>query len=160
MEPSEDQLQAYAIIERLVQLLIELLRPGAILGDLYRIAKAKVQCVRPDLLPRLTRRMGYLVGLEDLDTLSFIQEGSQREVQLGDTFVIFVGLAANEVEAPHKPWGMCLGQTVLVRAEGPAQILTSSIASQLEYAVGVFDAPSADVSFAILRARQEALQAP
>jgi nucleosome binding factor SPN SPT16 subunit len=140
IQPSAEQLQVYALVEYVIELLPKLLTPGATFGDIYQIAKAKIRLVRPDLVSRLEKHMGHLTGLEAFDSLAYIEEGSNRKVQPGSTFLICAGFVFNEVDAGQgRPWGVCLGQTVLVCATGPAQVLTSAIKSKIYDAVYRFE---------------------
>jgi nucleosome binding factor SPN SPT16 subunit len=135
VEPSEEQLQVYALTQRVIQLVIKLLRPGAIFGDIYREVKAKVQEVQPGWVSRFSTCLGHLIGIETADSLAYIKEDSEREVRHCSTFLIFAGFAADAVGAGRKPWSVFIAQTVHVRATGSSQVLTSASSCDIKRAV-------------------------
>jgi len=133
VDPSTDQKQAHFLTVDVVQHVINMLKPGVMLKNIYQEAKGKVREARPDLLPRLFSNFGSLTGLEFRDSMAQIDENSERSVEAGNIFVVSAGFDAASTEAGQQPWAMALAETVLVAESGAAQVLTRACSTEPQH---------------------------
>lgn len=107
------------------------LKDGAVLGDVYESAVKKVKSEKPDLVDKLTKNFGFLMGIEFREASVSIAPGSTVKAKKGMVFNINLGLTGltNKDAADDKGKNVALfiGDTVLVNdKETAATLLTTS----------------------------------
>jgi Xaa-Pro aminopeptidase len=112
---------AHACLKDVQRVILEMLRPGAVSGDIYAAAKATARAhgLEEGFLGRpeqRTRFCGHGLGLE-LGVPPYLLEGSRARVRARETYALELKMVIDE-----GPVG--LENTVLVREDGPPVILS------------------------------------
>jgi len=98
--------------------LLKNLVPGAKLSDVYEKVVAFVKSSRPELVEKLTKTFGFVMGIEFREGSMIIGPKSTATVKKGMTFNTFVGLSDLKNEASSddggRKYALFLGDSVVV----------------------------------------------
>jgi nucleosome binding factor SPN SPT16 subunit len=126
--------------------LLSQLKEGAVLGDVYNSIVSKVKADRPDLVDRMTKTLGFSMGIEFRDASITISAGNTTVVKKDMVFNVnmgFTGLTNKDAsDAKGKDVALFIGDTVVVSGEGPATVITTSKKKIKNIAIFLKDADS------------------
>lgn len=140
VDPAPEQKKAYLVALEAHQAVIKALSPGKPFRDLYLLAKSAVGQQAPALVPKLSQTVGWLLGLEARDSLSYIMEKSTRVVERGMVLNIAVGFVENLADGTGQAWAVWMSDTVIVPLQGAVKCETvtsacSKLATDVIYEV-------------------------
>lgn len=130
VEPTEKMQENYKYLLTLEEMLVEEIRDGIKLNEVYDKIKEKCASERPDLVDKLTANMGFLTGIEFREPNYLISPKCQSVVKSGMIFNISIGFSdltnpdAKDDEA--KKYALFLGDTIQVNKDEAATVLTQS----------------------------------
>ncbi|CAG0907681.1 unnamed protein product, partial [Cyprideis torosa] len=113
VDPSDQLQQTYDFLVELQEFLIDKLRPGIRLCDLYDAGIQKCKEEKPDLVPKLTKQFGFVIGLEFRETQITVSPKCLMTVRKGMTFALSIGLS--DLKDKDKDVALYIGDTVLVQ---------------------------------------------
>ncbi|XP_014749622.1 PREDICTED: FACT complex subunit SPT16-like, partial [Sturnus vulgaris] len=103
--------------------------PGAKLCDVYAAVMDVVKKQRPELLGKITKNLGFAMGIEFREGSLVINSKNQQRLKKGMVFSINVGLSELPNKEGKRPeertYALFIGDTVMVDEDGPAVVLTS-----------------------------------
>uniref|UniRef100_A0A8V5GK05 FACT complex subunit n=1 Tax=Melopsittacus undulatus TaxID=13146 RepID=A0A8V5GK05_MELUD len=99
------------------------------LCDVYSSVMDVVKRQRPELLGKITKNLGFAMGIEFREGSLVINSKNQQRLKKGMVFSVHVGLSELQNRSGRRPedrsYAIFIGDTVLVEEEGPATVLTS-----------------------------------
>ncbi|XP_066426257.1 FACT complex subunit SPT16 [Molothrus aeneus] len=129
VDPSQDMQDHYSFLLTLQDVLLRELRHGARLCDVYAAVMDVVKKQRPELLGKITKNLGFAMGIEFREGSLVINSKNQQRLRKGMVFSVNVGLSElpnREAKRPEeRSYALFLGDTVMVDEDGPAVVLTS-----------------------------------
>ena len=129
VNPTDEQKKFYESMLTMHSLLVSLLKPGAVLGEVYEQVEKKCKSLGHEKY--FYKRLGYGMGLEFRESYLIINAKSQRVVEPGMVFNIEVGLeniphATKQVnDGQGKTYSMKIADTVLI-SESDCTFLTKN----------------------------------
>jgi len=132
VDPSEKIQQYYEFLISLEEKLCEWLVEGAKLNEVYDKAVAMVKKEQPDLVDKLTKNFGFLMGIEFREPSLSIAPNCTATLKKGMVFNLNVGLSGltnNQAsDSKGKSVSLFIGDTVVVSGDksSPATLLTTS----------------------------------
>lgn len=130
VDPAEQMQTNYKFLLSLEEELIDSLREGVKLSDVYDKIKQKCQSERPDLVDKLTPNFGFLIGIEFREANYLISNKCTNTVKAGMTFQVSIGLSdlsnPEAKDSEGKKYALFIGDTVQVNKDEGASILTQS----------------------------------
>ena len=130
VEPTEKMQDNYKYLLTLEEMLIEEMKDGAKLNEVYDKIREKCASDRPDLVDKLTPNMGFLTGIEFREPNYLISPKCQAVAKSGMIFQVSVGFSdlvnpeAKDDEA--KKYALFLGDTIQINKDEVAAVLTQS----------------------------------
>ncbi|NXH42348.1 SP16H protein, partial [Dicaeum eximium] len=129
VDPSPDMQDHYGFLLGLQEVLLRELRHGAKLCDVYAAVMDVVKKQRPELLGKITKNLGFAMGIEFREGSLVINSKNQQRLKKGMVFSVNVGLSElpnREAKRPEdRTYALFLGDTALVDEDGPAVLLTA-----------------------------------
>ncbi|NXC10123.1 SP16H protein, partial [Orthonyx spaldingii] len=129
VDPPQDMQDHYGFLLQLQEVLIHHLRHGAKLCDIYAAVMDVVKKQRPELLGKITKNLGFAMGIEFREGSLVINSKNQQRLKKGMVFSINVGLSELPNKEGKRPedrtYALFIGDTVMVDEDGPAVVLTS-----------------------------------
>ncbi|RNA22609.1 FACT complex subunit SPT16 isoform X2 [Brachionus plicatilis] len=130
VDPAEQMQQNYKYLLSLEEALIDSLRDGVKLNDLYDKIKQKCHTDRSDLVDKLTPNFGFLIGIEFREANFLISNKNSNSAKAGMTFQVSIGLAdlvnAEAKDEHGKKYALFIGDTVQVNKDEAATVFTQS----------------------------------
>lgn len=130
VDPSDTMQENYKYLLSLEETLIDLLRDGVKLNDLYDKVKQKCQSDRPELVDKLTPNFGFLIGIEFREANFLISNKSNNAAKAGMTFQVSIGLSdlvnPESKDEQNKKYALFIGDTVQVNKDEAATVFTQS----------------------------------
>lgn len=128
VEPTQKMQDNYKYLLTLEEMLIEELKEGVKLNDVYDKVKNKCASDHPELAEKLTTNMGFLIGIEFREPNYLISSKCQSTVKAGMVFQVSIGfsdLTNHEVKDDEsKKYALFIGDTVQVNKNETATVLT------------------------------------
>lgn len=93
IDPSQDQSDNYDFLIKLQQKVLDSMKPGAVLKDVYQAAVKFVDEQKPALASHLVKNFGCGIGIDFRDTSLTINAKNETRVEAGMTFNVSVGLS-------------------------------------------------------------------
>jgi len=140
IDPTDDQKEAYAILCEIHDRIIQMLKPGIKLRDIWKRAVGIIEITAPSLRQNFLSSCGTSIGLEFSDSELTIDDHCDKVVVSSMVFNVRIGFK-NLRKADSRMYSMLLGDTVLVGANG-AEVLTSKCThkfSEVSYELGPGD---------------------
>uniref|UniRef100_A0A8C3UYJ5 FACT complex subunit n=1 Tax=Catharus ustulatus TaxID=91951 RepID=A0A8C3UYJ5_CATUS len=129
VDPPQDMQEHYGFLLQLQETLLRELRHGAKLCDVYAAVMDVVKKQRPELLGKITKNLGFAMGIEFREGSLVINSKNQQRLKKGMVFSINVGLSDLPNKEGKRPeertYALFIGDTVMVDEDGPAVVLTS-----------------------------------
>ncbi|VDM37361.1 unnamed protein product [Toxocara canis] len=137
VDPSKELEENYEILLVVENAIIEALKPGAKLCDVYAVGVNALKEKKPSLMDNLIKNnFGFVTGLEFRESSMLISPKCEMVVKPNMVFVVFVGLQslknAEAKDEQSKTSALLLSDTVLVAAEGANEILTERAKSRVK----------------------------
>ncbi|KAM9328866.1 LOW QUALITY PROTEIN: FACT complex subunit SPT16 [Gastrophryne carolinensis] len=129
VDPTQEMQDNYNFLLQLQEELCKELKHGAKICDVYQAVMDHVKKQKPDLLSKITKNLGFAMGIEFREGSLVINSKNQYKLKKGMVFSIHLGLSDLTNKEGKKPeektYALFVGDTVLVNEEGPATVLTS-----------------------------------
>uniref|UniRef100_G1PAD7 FACT complex subunit n=1 Tax=Myotis lucifugus TaxID=59463 RepID=G1PAD7_MYOLU len=129
VDPSQEVQENYNFLLQLQEELLKELRHGVKICDVYNAVIDMVKKQKPELLNKITKNLGFGMGIEFREGSLVINSKNQYKLKKGMVFSINLGfsdLTNKEGKKPEeKTYALFIGDTVLVDEDGPATVLTS-----------------------------------
>ncbi|XP_066843338.1 LOW QUALITY PROTEIN: FACT complex subunit SPT16 [Anser cygnoides] len=129
VDPPQEMQDHYAFLLQLQEEMLKEMRHGARLCDVYGAVMEVVKKQKPELLSKITKNLGFAMGIEFREGSLVINSKNQQRLKKGMVFSINVGFSDLPNKEGKKPeertYAMFIGDTVLVDEDGPAVILTA-----------------------------------
>uniref|UniRef100_A0A8C2UM69 FACT complex subunit n=1 Tax=Chinchilla lanigera TaxID=34839 RepID=A0A8C2UM69_CHILA len=129
VDPSQEVQENYNFLLQLQEELLKQLRHGVKICDVYNALMDVVKKQKPELLNKITKNLGFGMGIEFREGSLVINSKNQYKLKKGMVFSINLGfsdLTNKEGKKPEeKTYALFIGDTVLVDEDGPATVLTS-----------------------------------
>ncbi|RKP10675.1 FACT complex subunit spt16 [Thamnocephalis sphaerospora] len=123
IDPQKSQEKNYAFLLDLQSKMIEMLRPGTPLCDVYNKALGIIRAKRPDLEQHFVKNCGFSMGIEFRESAYVINAKNTRKLEAGMVINLSAGL--QNLEAPNASdpkavnYALLLVDTVLVTDNAP-----------------------------------------
>lgn len=130
VNPTQKQQDLYDFLITALDEVINKLQDGVKLCDVYKVAQDMVEKKYPDLLDKMTKNIGFAMGLEFRESSLLIAPKVTAVARKGMVFNVAIGFSnlindeAKDKEA--KVYALFVADTVLVNAGKPAEILTNA----------------------------------
>lgn len=128
VEPTEKMQDNYKYLLSLEEMLIEELKEGVKLNELYDKIKEKCVSDRPDLAEKLTPNFGFLIGIEFREPNYLISTKCHSVVKAGMIFQVSVGFSdlsnPSAKDDESKKYALFIGDTLQVNKDSPSTVLT------------------------------------
>ncbi|KAH9426311.1 FACT complex subunit SPT16 [Dermatophagoides pteronyssinus] len=117
VNPTDEQKKHYEFLLTVQEAILERLRPGTILSDVYQMATDMVAKYDRKLVEKFTRNCGFIMGIEFRESSLQIAPKSSAIVKRGMTFNVSLGFANLEnheaQDEQNKIYALFIGDTVL-----------------------------------------------
>lgn len=128
VDPTEEMQENYDFLTRVEDEIIGKLQHGVRLGDVYAYAAEYVKSKKPALVDKLTKNLGFLMGIEFRESSMIIQPKMDIAARKGMVFNVSVGLSgltnSTGKDEQSKKYELFVGDTVMVNEGAAATILT------------------------------------
>ena len=144
IDPTDEQKHTYKKIEALQKVIIQNLRPGVRINQIYKKAEQFLKDNLPSV--EVPKSFGFGTGVFLCENNLAITESNDRQVKVGNCFLIscsFTDLKYESKKHGAKPYSIQLVDTVVVSDKGQ-EILTSDVSknlSDISYSLAEDDAP-------------------
>uniref|UniRef100_A0A8C5M6J7 FACT complex subunit n=1 Tax=Leptobrachium leishanense TaxID=445787 RepID=A0A8C5M6J7_9ANUR len=129
VDPTQEMQDNYNFLLQLEEEMCKELKHGAKICEVYQAVIDQVKKQKPDLMSKITKNLGFAMGIEFREGSLVINSKNQYKLKKGMVFSVHFGLsdlANKEGKKPEeKIYALFVGDTVLVNEEGPATILTN-----------------------------------
>ncbi|XP_062500756.1 FACT complex subunit SPT16-like [Corticium candelabrum] len=130
VEPTQEQQDNYLFLVELEELVLDKLRHGVKLCDVYGATVDHVKAKKPELESCLTRTIGFAMGIEFRESSLMISAKTTAVAQKGMVFNINLGFSgltnAAAVDEADKNYALFIGDTVVVQEGKPAESQTAT----------------------------------
>lgn len=130
VNPSEKQKELYEFLISLHELVLDQLRDGVKLSDVYNSGVDFVKRRDPALLDKMTKNFGFVMGIEFRESSLLISNKTTAVAKKGMVFNVAIGFSEMKNEqasdAEGKIFALFVADTVLVHEEKGAEILTTN----------------------------------
>ncbi|XP_062583012.1 FACT complex subunit SPT16-like [Saccostrea cucullata] len=123
VDPSDKQQKDYDFLLKVEEEILNKLQDGTKLSEVYEGVVSFVKKQRSDLESKMTKSLGFAMGIEFREGSLLISAKTGAKVKKGMTFNINVGFG--DLEHEGKKYALFLGDTVLVNEGSPASLLTT-----------------------------------
>lgn len=147
VDPSESIQKNYEFLLSLEEHLLNKLKDGSKLGDVYGSVVNMVKKEKPELSGKLTKSFGFAMGIEFREAAISITHGSEVVARKGMVFNVNIGLNGltnKGASGKGKDVALFVGDTVLVGESSPASNLTTSKKKIKNIAIFLKDADSSE----------------
>ncbi|XP_053324462.1 FACT complex subunit SPT16 [Spea bombifrons] len=129
VDPTQEMQDNYNFLLQLEDELCKELKHGAKISDVYQTIMDQVKKQKPELLNKITKNLGFAMGIEFREGSLVINSKNQYKLKKGMVFSVHLGLSdlSNKEgkKAEEKTYALFVGDTVLINEEGPAAVLTN-----------------------------------
>ncbi|VDN50299.1 unnamed protein product [Dracunculus medinensis] len=137
VDPSKKLEEDYEVLLEVESAIIEALRPGRKLREVYEIGLKTLKDKKPKLVENLVKNnFGFLTGLEFRESFMLISPKCELEIKENMVFVVYVGLQdlknPDAKDNESKSAALLLSDTVLISSTGTNEVLTEKAKSRLK----------------------------
>ncbi|CAH2294638.1 FACT complex subunit SPT16 [Pelobates cultripes] len=129
VDPTQEMQDNYNFLLQLEEDLFKELKHGAKISDIYHLIMDQVKKQKPDLVNKITKNLGFVMGIEFREGSLVINSKNQYKLKKGMVFSVHLGLSdlpnKEGKKSEEKTYALFVGDTVLVNEEGPATVLTN-----------------------------------
>ncbi|RDD47106.1 FACT complex subunit SPT16 [Trichoplax sp. H2] len=127
VEPTERQQQLYNLLLEVEEIILQELKEGVKLAEVYDKAKNYVVKRKPELESNFVKSVGFATGIEFRESVLSISPKCTVTVKKGMVFVVNVGFSDIAYENDKaNTYGLFVGDTVIVNEDTSATVLTSA----------------------------------
>jgi len=145
VDPSQELQDTYSYLVQLEELIIDKLRAGTKLSDVYNAAIANVKKEKPNLVEKLNKNFGFVMGIEFREGSLVIGPNCDLQAKKGMVFNVNVGVSGIKgSNKKDKPVALFIGDTVEVREGEGGLLLTASKKKVKNIAIFLKDEESDD----------------
>lgn len=141
VNPPEKMQKDYEFLVELFDKLVDKLKAGVKLCDVYNAIYSHVKDKRADLADKLTKAVGFGMGIEFRESSLLVGPKTTITAKKGQVFNINLGFSdlsnSDAKENEGKKYALFIGDTVVVNEDSAATVLTASSKKKLKN-VGVF----------------------
>ncbi|KAI9495094.1 FACT complex subunit-domain-containing protein [Zychaea mexicana] len=135
IDPNKTQEKNYEFLLELQKKIMENIREGVKIRDVYTSAMDHIKAKRPDLEKHFTRSIGFGMGIEFREASYVLHAKNVRELRNGMVLNLSVGFADLENPKPadkrSKSYSLLLIDTVRVSPDAPPVVLTEGCSKNL-----------------------------
>lgn len=125
VNPTDEQQRYYEFLVSLQEHLIEKMKEGTKLSEVYKHGRKFVEENEEELTDKLTKNFGFSTGITFREGSLLITEKNETVLKAGMTFNLSIGLSDLKA-SDGKPYALFIADTVYVKKNEPAEILTVS----------------------------------
>ncbi|XP_075068227.1 FACT complex subunit SPT16 [Mixophyes fleayi] len=129
VDPTQEMQDNYNFLLQLQDELCKELKHGTKICDVYQAIMDQVKKQKPDLMSKITKNLGFAMGIEFREGSLVINSKNQYKLKKGMVFSVHLGLAdltkKEGKKQEEKTYALFIGDTLLVNEEGSATVLTS-----------------------------------
>ncbi|XP_045119023.1 FACT complex subunit spt16-like [Portunus trituberculatus] len=140
VNPPDKMQKEYELLLDLFDALVNKLKDGVKLCDVYEEVVTHLKQKKPDLVDKLTKAVGFGTGIEFRESALLIGPKNTTVAKKGQVFNVNLGfsdLINPDASGSSKKYALFIGDTVVVNEEQAATILTATSKKKLRN-VGVF----------------------
>ncbi|CAF4151822.1 unnamed protein product [Rotaria sordida] len=130
VNPSEEMKNTYKFLIECEGLIINELKHGVQLCDVYKLVREKVENERPELVNKMTNNLGTALGIEFRESSIAITSKCTIQAKKGMTFQVSIGFSgldnSDGKDDQSKIYALFIGDTVLVNENESCTLYTSS----------------------------------
>jgi len=127
-EPAEEQQDNYNLLLATLDVILDKLRHGVKLCDVYNAALEHVTKQKPDLQANFVKNVGFGMGIEFREGSLLITSKNTHIAKKGMVFNVNAGFSGlvneNAENSENKNYALFVGDTVSVNQDAPASLLT------------------------------------
>ncbi|XP_078365662.1 FACT complex subunit SPT16-like isoform X1 [Oculina patagonica] len=139
-EPSQEQQDNYDFLLETLDVILDKLRHGVKLCDVYNAALDHVTKKKPDFQANFVKNVGFGMGIEFREGSLLITSKNNHVAKKGMVFNINAGFSGlvneSSEDSESKNYALFVGDTVLVNEDAPATLLT--VAKKKITNIGIF----------------------
>lgn len=130
VSPTDEQKDLYEFLLEVQEKALEKLVDGARICDVYNAVISLVQNKDESLVDKLTKNLGFAIGLEFREGSLLITSKNRSKLKKGMVFNLAIGLSSlknkQSKDEATSNYAFFIGDTVLINENKPAEILTQS----------------------------------
>jgi nucleosome binding factor SPN SPT16 subunit len=125
VDPTDEQSNAYDVAHDVLQVVVDAIRPGQKLKDIYILARTTVEKKNPDLVDYFSEKIGVVTKVDLMDEQMVISEKSETIVIPGMSFYVNPGFKTTT-------WAVCIGETCFLPLEENkrCELLTAKVTTE------------------------------
>ncbi|XP_023688342.1 FACT complex subunit SPT16 [Paramormyrops kingsleyae] len=128
VDPPQEMQDNYNFLLEVEELLLKELRHGVKFGDAFNAVVDMVKKEKPDMVAKLTKNLGFAMGIEFREGSLVINSKNQYKLKRGMVLSVSLGLSdlisKEGKKDEQKKYALFIGDTVQINEEEPATILT------------------------------------
>lgn len=128
VDPTQEMQDNYSFLLQVEENLLNELKHGVKLCDAYNAVMEFVKKEKPDLVSKLTKNLGFAMGIEFREGSLVLNAKNQYKLKKGMVFSVSLGLAdlinKEGKKEEQKKYALFVGDTVQINEEDPATVLT------------------------------------
>ncbi|XP_072885322.1 FACT complex subunit SPT16 [Hemitrygon akajei] len=129
VDPPQQMQDNYNFLLEVEDELLKEMKNGARIADVYQNVMAFVKQEKPELLMKITKNLGFAMGIEFREGSLVINGKNQYRLKKGMVFSINVGFSPMENQEGRtneaKNYALFIGDTVQINEDGAASVITS-----------------------------------
>ncbi|XP_051865745.1 FACT complex subunit SPT16 [Pristis pectinata] len=129
VDPPQEMQDNYNFLLEVEDELLKEMKSGVKIADVYQNVMAFVKQEKPEVLTKITKNLGFAMGIEFREGSLVINAKNQYRLKKGMVFSINVGFSSMENKegrtSEAKTYALFIGDTVQINEDGAATIITS-----------------------------------
>jgi len=130
VEPTEEQQNIYTYLLSLMDIVVDKLRDGVKLCDVYNAVYSNISKNKPELKDKFVKNIGFATGIEFREGSLLVDSKHNQIIKKGMTFNASLGFAGlkNEKgkEEADRSYALFIGETIIANENEPATVLTTA----------------------------------
>ncbi|UJR25446.1 hypothetical protein I4U23_006793 [Adineta vaga] len=130
VNPCEEMRNMYQYLVECEELIIRELKHNVQLCDVYKLVRQKIENERPELINKVTKNFGTLIGITFQEPSISITKKCMMKAKKGMTFQVNIGFSdlknPNGKDKQSETYALFIGDTVLVNENEPCTLQTIS----------------------------------
>ncbi|XP_028649456.2 FACT complex subunit SPT16 [Erpetoichthys calabaricus] len=128
VDPPQEMQDNYNFLLQVEEELQKEMKNGAKLSDVYNAVIEFVKKEKPDLVSKLTKNLGFAMGIEFREGSLVLNNKNQYKLKKGMVFSVNLGFSdmtnKEGKKEEQKKYALFIGDTVQINEDGPAALLT------------------------------------
>merc|ERR1719494_253392 len=130
VEPTQEQQDLYNYLLTVLEFILDKLRQGSRLSEVYAATNKHVETTKPDLKDNFVKNIGFATGLEFREGSLLVDAKHSQRLKKGMVFNVNLGFSNLKNKSAKKDvdqtYALFLGETVMVNENEAATVLTTS----------------------------------